>query len=37
MSIDPVGSTDYFIIGDVVNTVHQRNIGIVIFYLVRLY
>jgi len=27
MSIDPVGSTDYFIIGDVVNTVHQRNIG----------
>ena len=27
MGIDPVGSTGMFIIGDVVNTVHQRNIG----------
>ena len=27
MSIDPVGTKNYFIVGDVVNTVHSRNIG----------
>jgi|TARA_B100001013_G_scaffold80235_1_gene43186 hypothetical protein len=27
LSIDPVGTKNYFIIGDVVNTVHSRNIG----------
>jgi len=27
LSIDPVGTKNYFIIGDVVNTVHSRNVG----------
>ena len=27
MSIDPVGTKNYFIVGDVVNTVHSQNIG----------
>jgi len=27
LSIDPVGAKNYFIIGDVVNTVHSRNVG----------
>jgi len=29
MSVEPVGRTDYFIIGDVVNTVLQRSVGLI--------
>lgn len=27
MSVEPVGSTDYFIIGDVINTIHETSFG----------